>query len=143
MSHSLQKPSYTTLSRQIEIQRKEYYLMLERNNKNMDIQTWLEWFCETTIKAQKYALELTQFTISKTKILDRVKDFVNIRQEKVLLKLFDAGIDGFHWWLSAANYMKITKATIPTTTRDLQDLVQKWVLKRTWERKSTRYWLNT
>lgn len=141
MSHTLQRPSYTTLSRQIEIQRKQYYTMLEKNNKSMKIQSWLEWFCETVIEAQKYALELTQFTIQKTKIFDRVKNSINERQEKVLIRMFEAGPDWFDWGLSAANYIKITKATIPTTTRDLQDLVQQGVLMKTWERKSTRYWL--
>ncbi|HEO1499364.1 TPA: Fic family protein, partial [Legionella pneumophila] len=44
--------------------------------------------------------------------------------------------------LSAKNYMSITGATIATTTRDLNDLVKKNILKRTGELKATRYFLN-
>jgi Fic family protein len=61
----------TTLSKQIEIKRTEYYDMLERNNKHMNIDGWLEWFCANVLEAQKYALTLIDFTIQKTKLLDR------------------------------------------------------------------------
>ena len=142
LSQALQTPSLTTLSRQIESKRKEYYDILEKSNKDMNIQKWLEWFCEIVLEAQKYALSLIDFTICKTKLLDTVKGNINERQQRVLLRMFEAGPEWFIWWLSAANYIKITKATVPTTTRDLSDLVLKWVLKKTWERKSTRYWLN-
>ncbi|HAT8224082.1 TPA: Fic family protein, partial [Legionella pneumophila] len=64
------------------------------------------------------------------------------RQEKVLLRLFHAGPEGFVGGLSAKNYMSITGATIATTTRDLNDLVKKNILKRTGELKATRYFLN-
>ncbi len=142
LSHSLSKPSLTTLSRQIQIQRSQYYEILEKSNKNMNIHSWLEWYCITVLEAQKYALTLINFTIQKTKILDSIWGNINKRQEKVLIRMFEAWPEGFIGWLSAANYIKITKATVPTTTRDLSDLVSKWVLKKTWERKSTRYWLN-
>jgi Fic family protein len=59
-----------------------------------------------------------------------------------LIRMFDAWPEWFIGWLSAGNYMKITKTTVPTTTRDLVNLVEKWILKRSGERKSTRYWLN-
>ena len=67
---------------------------------------------------------------------------MNERQEKVLLRLFQAGPQGFIGGLSAKNYMSITATTIATTTRDLRDLVEKNLLKKTGERKSTRYFLN-
>ena len=38
--------------------------------------------------------------------------------------------------------MSITGAPIATTTRDLNDLVKKNILKRTGELKTTRYFLN-
>ena len=56
--------------------------------------------------------------------------------------MFDAGPDGFIGGMSANNYMKITDTTSATTTRDLGDLVAKGALRRTGERKATRYWLN-
>ena len=67
---------------------------------------------------------------------------MNPRQEKALLRLFRAGPEGFAGGLSATNYMSITGAKIATTTRDLNDLVKKNILKKTGELKSTRYFLN-
>lgn len=141
-SNSLWTPSMTTLSRQIELQRKEYYQMLERNNKTMEIGSWLLWFSQVVLEAQKYAMRTVEFTIAKTKMLDSFSGSINERQKKVLLRLFAAGPEWFLGWLSAGNYLTITKTSIATATRDLQDLVARWVLKKTGERKSTRYWIN-
>lgn len=141
-SQSLGIPSMTILSRQIEIKKKEYYLMLERNNKTMEISSWIVWFSQTVIEAQKYALTVVDFTIAKTKMLDSLAWNINERQKKVLLRLFAVGPEWFLGWLSAGNYIALTKTSIPTATRDLLDLVNKWVLKRTGERKTTRYWLH-
>nr|WP_238146987.1 hypothetical protein [Legionella pneumophila] len=65
------------------------------------------------------------FIIKKSVILKEAEGKINPRQEKVLLRLFHAGPEGFVGGLSAKNYMSITGATIATTTRDLNDLVKK------------------
>ncbi len=56
--------------------------------------------------------------------------------------MFREGPTGFKGGLSAENYLKITGTSRATATRDLQDLVEKDALKRTGERRHTRYWLN-
>jgi Fic family protein len=56
--------------------------------------------------------------------------------------MFREGHTGFKGGLSAENYLKITGTSRATATRDLQDLVEKDALKRTGERRHTRYWLN-
>ncbi len=55
--------------------------------------------------------------------------------------MFREGADGFAGGLSAGNYAAITDAPPATVTRDLTDLVGKGALRKTGERKSTRYWL--
>ena len=82
-----------------------------------------------------------EFIIQKAKLLDRVRGQLNTRQEKVILRLFQAGPEGFIGGLSAEKYRRITNATAPTATRDLHDLVGKNVLRRFGARKSTRYFL--
>ena len=74
-------------------------------------------------------------------MFDRLRDKLNKRQEKALLRIFKEGPEGFTGGLSAENYISITKATRPTATRDLADLVGKGALTRTGERKHTRYYL--
>jgi len=44
--------------------------------------------------------------------------------------------------LSAENYISITKASRPTATRDLTDLVEKGALVKSGELRYTRYRLN-
>ena len=56
--------------------------------------------------------------------------------------MFRAEPDGFKGGLSAANYQQITGTTSATATRDLTDLTQKGALRKTGERRYTRYYLN-
>ena len=60
-----------------------------------------------------------------------------------VLRMFEAGPEGFVGGMSAGNYMSITGAPSATATRDLADLVELGVLGRTGERKATRYYLIT
>jgi Fic family protein len=56
--------------------------------------------------------------------------------------MLKTGPSGFTGDLSAHKYQQISKASPATTTRDLRDLVEKNILYKTGERKSTRYYLN-
>ncbi len=139
---ALGQPSMLALSRQIEKDRKHYYQALEDNNKEMDATPWLIWFAETALKAQSYSIAMIHHLIAKTRMMDRLRDQLNPRQEKALLRMFEAGPEGFVSGLSASNYVSITKTATATATRDLKDLVAKGALKRTGERRGTRYWLD-
>lgn len=141
LAEALGQPSLLALSREIEKHRKGYYDALEANNKSLEITPWLVWFAETALSAQTYSGTLIEHLIAKTKMMDRLRGSLNDRQEKALLRMFEAGPVGFVGGLSAKNYMAITGAAEATTTRDLRDLVAKGALNRTGERKATRYWL--
>ncbi|MEX0300741.1 MAG: Fic family protein [Kordiimonas sp.] len=136
------QPTLIALSQTIEQTRKAYYQHLEANNKELEITDWLTWFAETILNAQNYSERLLDFIIAKTRMLDRLKGKLNARQEKVMLRLFKAGLHGFKGGLSAKNYMTITDALTATATRDLTDLVKKEALFKTGQFKGTRYWLN-
>jgi Fic family protein len=83
-----------------------------------------------------------EFQIDKTKLLDRLKGQLNPRQEKVLLRMFREGLDGFKGGLSAGKYITIAGASPATTTRDLADLVAKGALLGEGERRYARYRLS-
>lgn len=82
-----------------------------------------------------------EFIIKQAKFFDQFKDQLNERQVKAIQRMFDEGSQGFKGGLSAKNYMTITQASPSTATRDLQDLVEKKILKQTGSLKATRYWL--
>ncbi len=137
-----QKPVFTSLAGELLHHRKKYYQQLELASKTLDAGKWLGWFADIVLGAQARSQKQVEFLLAKTKLFDGLRDQLNERQEKVLLRMFAEGVEGFKGGLSARNYMTITGATTATTTRDLVDLVKKDALLREGERKSTRYYLN-
>lgn len=140
-SQSLGHPTLISLSYTIQNHKKLYYQTLEDNNKTLEITNWLIYFAQTVLEAQRYSQRLIEFIIQKTKIFDRLKEDLNSRQTKVLLRMFREGPEGFKGGLSAENYISLTGASRATATRDLQDLVDKGALVKTGELKGTRYHL--
>ncbi len=141
LAQAVGQPTLIALSQAIQAKRKAYYPALEDNNKTLDVTNWLVYFSETVLDAQDRAQRLLNFTISKGKMLSRLQGKLNARQEKVLLKMFKAGPEGFEGGMSAEKYIKITGTTRATATRDLTDLVAKGVFRKTGQLKGTRYWL--
>jgi len=142
ISQSVGQPALISLSKTIEANKKAYYDSLENNNKTCDITDWLLYFGQTILNAQEDTLKLIDFLIEKAKFFDRYISVMNDRQLKVIKRLFDAGHQGFEGGLSAENYTRIAKTSASTATRDLKDMVDKKMLLKTGELKSTRYWLH-
>ena len=92
--------------------------------------------------AQAYTIQCVEFLIEKARFFDRLGDQLNLRQHKVLARMFAEGLEGFKGGLSADNYISIAKTSASTATRDLKDLVEKGAFIRTGELKHTRYYLN-
>ena len=74
--------------------------------------------------------------------MDKHKGNLNERQLKVILKIFDFGIDGFEGDITAKKYISITKSSRATATRDLQDLVEKNILSQKGAGRNVRYEIN-
>lgn len=142
ISQSMGQPALISLSKTIEANKKAYYASLEANSKTCDITGWLVYFGQTILDAQEDTLKLIDFLIEKAKFFDRFSALMNDRQLKVIKRLFDAGHTGFIGGLSAENYTRIAKTSASTATRDLKDMVDKSILLKTGELKSTRYSLN-
>ena len=141
LSQSLGRPSMTALTATILIKRRSYYEALEAANKRNEITDWLAWFAGASIEAQQRTLAEVLFLIDKTRLLDRLRGQLNARQEAVVLRMLREGPAGFLGGLSASNYVRIANASPATATRDLVDLVAKGALRRSGERRHTRYHL--
>ncbi len=142
LSQSLGQPTLIALSSVMEASRKQYYDALGKASRANEITGWLEYFGGTVLEAQEYSLKRVEFLIHKAKVFERYRGRLNDRQEKVLLRIFREGIDGFKGGLSSKSYVSITQSSPATATRDLADLVEKGVLVRTGELKYARYFLN-
>ncbi len=139
LAQSLGKPTLIALATVINKNKKAYYDALEYANKGNEITAWLVYFANTVLEALSYTQHYIEFLIEKVKLFERLKNDLNPRQTKCLLRMFREGLDGFAGGLSAENYISITKATRPTATRDLADLVAKKALLKTGELRYTRY----
>lgn len=141
LAQGLARPVLTGIAGAFLRRQKEYYQALEDASKTLDITDWLLWFAAAVIEAQRRTEAQLGFIIDKAKLMARVGPSLNPRQERALLRMFDAGPEGFLGGLSAKNYMTITDAATATATRDLTALVELGALTRTGELKSTRYHL--
>jgi Fic family protein len=139
LAQALGHPTLTSLATTILIRRKAYYQALEEANTDNEITPWLSWFAGIALEAQGRTEARVEFLIDKTKLLDRLRDQLNERQEKALLRMLREGPEGFKGGLRAGNYASITGASPATTTRDLGDMVAKGALTRTGERRHARY----
>ncbi|MFZ1107946.1 MAG: Fic family protein [Rhodomicrobium sp.] len=142
LSQSLGQPFLIALSKVIEGRKKIYYSMLERSNKDNDIEKWIEYFASVILTSLDYTQQMVVFIIEKTQLYDKISGQLNPRQAKVLARMFREGLEGFKGGLSAENYISIAGASRATATRDLGGLMALGALVRTGERKSARYWLN-
>ncbi len=142
LAQNLGHPTLLALADAIKRRQKGYYQALEENNQSNEISSWLGWFADTVIEAQRATQEGVEFLIKKTKLLDRLRGQINVRQKKVLLRMLEEGPVGFTGGMSSEKYMRIAATSPATATRDLQDLVEKEAFVRKGERKGTRYFLS-
>jgi len=129
---------YYSLSSEILNHRNQYYTQLEHAQRgDADITEWIVWFLNTLKQALTKALQKTDNTIRKVKFWDIHQDTkLNERQKKVLNMLFD----GFEGKLNSSKWYKINHCSQDTATRDLNDLVEKQILRRSEEGgRSTNY----
>ncbi len=142
LSQGVERPVLIAVSKVLEKRKKEYYAALERCNRTLEVEHWVEFFSDAVLQAQEESTTLLYFLIEKTKMLTALSGQLNPRQEKVLLRIFAEGLSGFKGGLSAENYIAITKTSRATATRDLTELVQKGALVKKGELRHTRYFLN-
>ncbi|MDR0829869.1 MAG: Fic family protein [Prevotellaceae bacterium] len=128
---------FYSLSKQILAERNAYYEILKKcQHSQNDITEWLMWF----LNCLKHALLETenglQNILEKAEFWEKHKETpINERQRLTINKLFD----DFFGILNSSKYAKMTKTSTDTALRDLQDLVQKGILKVENSGKKTNY----
>jgi Fic family protein len=141
LAQGAKRPLLTGLASAILAHHKRYYEALERSDRTLDATDWLDWFADMALEAQEKSLRQVEFLLAKTRLLDRLRNQINERQSKALLRMLDAGPKGFEGGMSAGKYGTITGASPATTTRDLAELVEMGALERRGERKYARYFV--
>jgi Fic family protein len=122
---------FYSLSAQILRERKAYYDILERTQKqSMDVTEWLAWFLATLHQAVDQALHTLDAVLVKTRFWQRWtapgSASLNERQVKLINRL----LDGFEGKLTSSKWAAITKCSPDTALRDITDLLARGVLRK-------------
>ena len=119
---------FYSMSSQIRIERKDYYDILEKTQKgNLDITKWIEWFLNCLERAFIQTNANINKLMNKSKFWENNKTIVfNERQTKIINLLFN----GFEGKLTSSKWAKINHCSQDTALRDINDLIEKKVLKK-------------
>jgi Fic family protein len=135
---------FYSLSAQIQRERKAYYDILERTQKqSMDVTEWLAWFLATLHRAVDEAQRTLDAVLAKTRFWQRWaapgSAPLNERQVKLLNRL----LDGLEGKLTSSKWAAIAKCSPDTALRDITDLLARGVLRKSESGgRSTSYELN-
>jgi Fic family protein len=119
---------FYSMSSQIEIERKDYYLKLEFAQRgDIDITDWLVWFLDCLDRAIDGAEKALAAVLHKAKMWQRINlKPVNDRQRNVINRM----LNGFKGFLSTSKYAKLAKCSEDTALRDIRELVERGILVR-------------
>ena len=122
------KERFYSMSAQIEVERKNYYLKLERNQRgDTDITSWIEWFLECLRRALEGSESTIGQVLRKARVWKLINETpVNDRQRSVINRF----LDGFEGRLSSSKYAKLAKCSADTALRDINDLLDRRILVR-------------
>ncbi len=122
---------FYTLSNRIMEDRDAYYAVLEQcSNGSGDVTPWLEWFFQNFAEAVTSSQELIHRVLVKANFWQKFAGTtLNSRQQKVINTLLDTGKGNFEGYLAARKYRSLAKTSKASTSRDLEDLIQKNILK--------------
>jgi len=132
---------FYSMSNQIQIDKNNYYKILEATQKSEgDITEWILWFLGSIEKSIEASSTTLSSVITKTRFWEAHSEMkLNERQKKLINMLFD----GFFGNLNTSKWAKIAKCSNDTALNDINDLIFKGILKKNeGGGKNTSYSLN-
>ncbi len=119
---------FYSMSAQIQLERKEYYDLLEATQKgDLDITPWLEWFLGCLDRAFNGTEKILASVFRKAEFWKKHATApLNERQRDALNHL----LDGFEGKLTSSKWAKIEKCSPDTALRDITELVEHGILKK-------------
>ena len=135
---------FYSLSSQIQRERKAYYDILERTQKqSLDVTEWLAWFLETLHRAVDQAQHTLDAVLAKTRFWQRWAAPGSAPLNERQVKLVNRLLDGFEGKLTSSKWAAIAKCSPDTALRDITDLLARGVLRKSDAGgRSTSYELN-
>lgn len=121
---------FYSFSSQIIKERKEYYNILERSQRNgLDITDWLIWFLSCYTRAVENSTVLISNVLMKSDFWKHFSQFsINEKQRKAINLLLDKGKGKFEGGMTTRKYVSLSKVSRSTAFRDISDLLEKGIL---------------
>lgn len=119
---------FYSMSAQIQLERNRYYEILEHTQKgDLDITAWLLWFLDCLTSALRATDQILARVLAKATFWEQHRaTILNERQRLLINKLYD----GFEGKLNTSKWAKIAKCSADTALRDIQDLMDKGILRK-------------
>ena len=122
---------FYSLSAQIQRERKAYYDILERTQKqSLDVTEWLAWFLETLHRAVDEAQHTLDAVLAKTRFWQRWAAPGSAPLNERQVKLVNRLLDGFEGKLTSSKWAAIAKCSPDTALRDITDLLARGALRK-------------
>jgi Fic family protein len=134
------KIRFYSMSNQIFKEHKHYNEIIEKTQKGTsDITNYLLWFLDCFERALNSSENNLEIILDKAHFWDKHKfTSINERQRKIINFLYD-NYENEAGFLRTSNYAKLANCSTDTALRDLQDLVEKEILKSEDTGKKTNY----
>ena len=119
---------FYSMSAQIRQERKAYYDILEATQKgDLDITRWLTWFLECLDRAFDGAENVLADVHKKARFWEKYPETTFNERQRNMLNLL---LDEFEGKLTSSKWADIEKCSQDTATRDINDLVERGILKQ-------------
>ena len=142
LSEKLGTPVFISISKSIEKDKSRYYEELKLAQRNLEVSSWMLYFCSILQNALLDSKNQALFTLKKTLFFDQFKSQLNERELKAIQKMTEMGGNSFVGGMNAKKYISINKISKATATRDLQHLSEIGVFLKSGGGRSISYKLN-
>lgn len=119
---------FYSMSSQIQREKKAYYDTLEKCQRgSLDITEWMNWYLGCLRRAISESHTILGSVLERAEFWKRHAGVsFHERQRAMLNKL----LDGFEGKLTSSKWAKMTKCSQDTAQRDIQDLIERGILKK-------------
>lgn len=124
LAEGLGAPLILPISTIIARHRAAYYDEINEASRTLDWTNWCAFFIPVLTEMLTSFVAAAKFIAAKRAYLGKYEKHFSARAKKVVQRMFEDGEKGVAAGLSAAKWMRMTKVSKPTATRDLEELVQ-------------------
>ena len=139
LSEGLGQPLVLPVSTVIARHRVAYYDEINAASRSLDWTNWAAFFIPVLTELLTDFLAAMRFVAAKRDYLARYERHFSDRARKVVLRMFEDGEEGARSGLSAAKWMRMTKVSKPTATRELSELERTGAVVAVGAGPQTRY----